>query len=49
MTRKLLIAATAVQATTLIRPALGAVMYLRSRDRLDGQRQSVLDAIRESA
>lgn len=43
--KHLLLAALAVQAITLVRPVLGTLMYLRSRDRLASQRASVLAAI----
>lgn len=43
--RRLVLAAAIVQTVTLIRPAQGTLMYLRSRDLLDRQRASVLTAI----
>jgi len=45
--KHLLFAAAVVRANSLVRPALGTVMYLRSRDLLASQRASVLAALGE--
>ena len=47
--KHLLFAAAVVQAISLVRPALGTVMYLRSRDLLASQREAVLAALAEHA
>jgi hypothetical protein len=47
--RPLLLAAAAVQLFGLVRPALGTVMYLRSRDLLASQRHAVIAAIGEAS
>jgi hypothetical protein len=45
MIRRLLFAVAAAQSITLLRPAFGTVVYLRSRDLLASQRASVIAAI----
>jgi hypothetical protein len=49
MIRRLLFAVAAAQSITLLRPALGTVVYLRSRDLLASQRASVIAAIGEAS
>jgi hypothetical protein len=49
MIRRLLFAVAAAQSITLLRPAFGTVVYLRSRDLLASQRASVIAAIGEAS